>query len=116
LPIPNGGHPEVIFSDASLGIITSWETPVKATGAGKSSQPPGAPARVAQASCPRRGPVGFPPPERFFDANAKGRYLAPQGIELRVHLRVLDTPDHLVEGSFKSLQDGGDKEWIEHHR
>ena len=56
------------------------------------------------------------PPEGLLDANAKRRYLAAEAIDLRVHLRVLDTPDYLVECPFKSLQDGGDKEWIEHRR
>ena len=37
------------------------------------------------------------------------RYLAPKRIELRVQLRVRDTPDHFIERSFKSLQDVGDK-------
>ena len=36
--------------------------------------------------------------------------------ELRVKIRALDPPDHLVERPFKSLQNGGDKEWIEHYR
>ena len=45
----------------------------------------------------------------FLDANAKLRYLAPKHIELRIQLRVLDTPDHFIERSFKSLQDVGDK-------
>jgi len=45
----------------------------------------------------------------LLDANAKLRYLAPKRIELRVQLRVLDTPDHFIERSFKSLQDIGDK-------
>ena len=95
---------------------SSPDTPVKEIGAGKSSQPPGAPARAAQASSPRSGPVGFRPTERLLDGNAKRCYLAAQGIELRVQFLVLDTPDHFVERPFKSLQDGGDKEWIEHPR
>jgi hypothetical protein len=52
------------------------------------------------------------PSEPFLDANAKRRYLAAKRIELRVQIRVLDTPDHFVERSFKSLQDAGDKQWM----
>ena len=59
-------------------------------------------------------PVCFRPSERLPDANAKRRYLAAKRIELRVQIRVLDTPDHFVERSFKSLQEGGNKEWMEH--
>jgi hypothetical protein len=72
--------------------------------------------RAAQASSPRSGPVGFRPSERLLDANAKRRYLAAKRIDLRVQIRALDTPDHLVERPFKSLQDGYDKKRVEHHR
>jgi hypothetical protein len=40
--------------------------------------------------------------------------LAAQGIEPRVQFRILHTPDHFIERSFKSLKDAGDKEWMEH--
>ena len=49
------------------------------------------------------------PPQGLLDANAKLRYLSPKRIDLRVQLRVLDTPDHFIERSFNSLQDVGDK-------
>src|ERR1035441_11012207 len=78
---------------------SSRNTPAKELATGNSSQHPGAPAGAAQASSPRSGPVGFRPPEGLLDANAKRRYLAAKGIELCVHLRVRDTPDHFVERS-----------------
>jgi hypothetical protein len=71
------------------------------------------PARAAHASSLRTGPVGFRS-NGLLCANSKRRYLAAQGIELRVQFRILHTPDHFVERSFKSLQDAGDKEWMEH--
>ena len=42
--------------------------------------------------------------------------MAAKRTELRVKIRALDPPDHLVERPFKSLQDGYDKKRVEHHR